>query len=133
MDLRKNKHFKHSVVVIALVLTALIAGACSSDDTKPSGALKRTEYCDKYREFDGTVATATPKEQKDLLVAITKAKSFPTELSDEYELVIDGYTKFLAGETVTQNEKKYEEASTKMSRHAIENCDFLKGSSGSSI
>ncbi|HMS24832.1 MAG TPA: hypothetical protein PKB15_03950 [Acidimicrobiia bacterium] len=115
------------------LVIAISVMSCSSSKKKATGDLKRTQYCERYREFDDKVATVKPKEQKRLLEQITKAKSFPSSLLKDYTVMIEGYEKYLDGESVRQDEKKYEEASNRIARHAIDHCELLTGNSGSKI
>lgn len=112
---------------------AITVMSCSSSEKEVTGDLKRTQYCERYREFDDKVATAQPKEQKRLLEQITKAKSFPSSLLEDYTVMIDGYEKYLDGKPVREDEKKYEAASNRIARHAIDHCELLTGNSGSKI
>jgi hypothetical protein len=112
-------------LIITVVLATVLLVGCSSDSKKGTGDLKKTPYCDHYREFDDKVATASHKEQLRLIKAITKAKSFPSSLKHDYDIIISGYEKSLRGESVAKNEKTYEDAVKRVTRHAIKHCDLL--------
>jgi hypothetical protein len=129
MEMRSfNKVLIRATALCLITVFALIVGGCSSDneESTATGALKKTEYCARYREFDDKVATASDEEQLILIRAISQAPDFPAELEADYTLVITGYEDALDGKNVTDNEDQFKEASTRMSRHAIDNCELLQ-------
>lgn len=118
-----------SIIAIAATSMLLILGlsACSGGSkASASGDLKDTDYCKKYKIFDKDVATDKFDEQLKKLEATSKAKDLPAEVKEDYELIIDGYKKTLADKPISKNEKKYEAAAKRISRHAIEHCDLLE-------
>lgn len=124
-------HSKVLFSAVVVTIAVLSFSACSSDSqSSATGALKKTEYCAKYREFDDKVATASDKEQLNLIKAITNTKDFPESMKADYDLVIDGYKKSLAGENILKNETQYQEAAQRMNRHAIDNCELLESNRG---
>lgn len=92
--------------------------------------MKDTEYCKKYKEFEEKVATDSFEKQLKKLEAVKATKDFPDELEEDYVLVIEGYKKTLNNEPISKEEKKYEAAVKKISRHAINHCDTLESNSG---
>lgn len=138
ITMRKDvlKTFKPWVILTFVLLAAISCVSCSNSKQKASGDLKRTQYCERYREFDEKVSTAEPKEQKELLENIVKSKDFPNEpasLAADYKTFIDGLNKYLNGEDTKKDESKYKAASERISRHAIDHCELLKSNSGSNI
>ena len=93
--------------------------------------MKDTQYCKRYKAFDKDVATDSYKEQLKKLEKTKEAKDFPAGLEKDYDFVIDGYKKVLEDKPVSQNEKKYEAAIKRMSRHAIDHCDLLESNTKS--
>ena len=136
MKLSNQIRSKIAIVIVTAGSLALALSACSDSKQNASGALKRTQYCEYYREFDEKVATAKPKEQKALLEKITTAKDFPDtpkSLSKDFETIIDGYEKYLDGNYNVTEQDSYKKASVRIQRHAIDNCEILKSNSGSRI
>lgn len=73
----RTQYLFRTFFILVVLATTLLMGACShSEAQKDKGALKRTQYCDRYREFDGKVATASTKKQLDLLQRIVTAEGF---------------------------------------------------------
>lgn len=138
MTMKSRTILKLKLITISVVAILLISSlaSCGSKKNSATGALKRTQYCERYREFDEKVATADAKEQKQLLENIVKSKDFPkspASLLKDYETVIEGYSQFENGTYDVNNQEIYKDASDRMNRHAIDNCEILKSNSGSKI
>jgi len=117
------------IVPFSILFMSLALGltACSGDSKqRAEGDLKDTEYCKKYKQFDKDVATDDYEDQLKKLEATAATKDFPAELKKDYEFVIEGYEKVLDDKPVSQDEKKYEAAVKRISRHAIDHCDLLE-------
>ncbi|MBP9116216.1 MAG: hypothetical protein KBF89_07740 [Acidimicrobiia bacterium] len=119
------------IIFIFLILISTSLNACSKSKVKATGALKKTDYCAYYREFEDKVPTASTKQQLKLLEKLASAKDFPQELKSDYTQIISSYKKVIAGDGVMKQEKKNEKASNEITRHAIENCEILKSNSSS--
>lgn len=136
MKSKEYTKIKQLATITAVVIIALSVVSCSSKKSSAKGELKRTQYCERYREFDDKVATAEPKAQKQLLEKILASNDFPktpASLKKDYETVIDGYDQVEKGTYDIANQDIYKKASERISRHAIDTCELLKSNSGSNI
>lgn len=120
------------ITALTIISVLLLSGCSGKTKSKAADDMVNTSYCKNYKKFDKDVATDKTKEQLTKLEKVLASKDFPSELKKDYEFVIEGYKKVIAGESVTKDEAKYEAAVKRISRHAIEHCGLLKSNTKSS-
>ena len=133
----KSNILRHSLKSVYFVVTAVViltVGAWgNSSASKTEGKLKNTDYCKKYKEFEEQVPTVSAGEQRKLLEQVLKTEDFPgnpKSLKQDYEFIIDGYEKKENNTYDINQQEKYKQASERMQRHAIDNCELLVSNSG---
>lgn len=106
--------------ISGILFLSFLAGCSGSGGSAPKA------FCEAVLDYEDALPVADAAEQQELLEKVVP--NTPADVRSDAETLLEGYERAGRGEDITTDEKRYQNASERLERYAIKNCNLYEKS-----